>query len=216
MVMVENVQEGRGRPKDISKRQDIMDAAGELFRAGGFHGTSMDALAQAAGVSKATLYSHFADKQSLYRALIEAKMADYQVDDFAERVCGDMAADLAMIARQMLDLVYDDEALDMLRMVIAEGREGSDVPSMFEEVGPRRLMGQISDYLAMQKQKGVPYISDAVEDANLLGSLVIEHRTMMFCLMGVETPPDATVRKAHAEKAVARFIMLKQSETTLS
>lgn len=203
----------RGRPKDISKRTDIMEAAGELFRAGGFYGTSMDALAQKAQVSKATLYSHFADKASLYRALIEDKMAAYEVDDFATRFSGDMNRDLEMIAQQMLSLIFDEEALDMLRMVIAEGRDGSDVPSLFEEVGPRRLLQQITDYLKTQKAVGVNFIDDAVADTNLFASLVVDHRTMMFALMGVQAPPDMAHREAHAKQAVARFIKLKRLET---
>ena len=202
----------RGRPKDIGKRKDILEAANRLFRASGFYGTSMDALAQKACVSKATLYSHFADKASLYRALIEDKMAAYEVDDFANRVCGDINRDLAMIAQQMLRLIFDTEALDMLRMVIAEGREGSDVPSLFEEVGPRRLLQQIADYLQSQKAAGVRYIDDAVADTNLFASLVVDHRTMMFALMGVQEPPDLAQREAHAKQAVARFLRLKKSE----
>ena len=48
----------------------------------GFAGTSMDNLATAANVSKATLYSHFADKSTLYRAIIEGKVKDYRLQDF--------------------------------------------------------------------------------------------------------------------------------------
>lgn len=203
----------RGRPKDIGKRADILVAASALFRAGGFHGTSMDALAQQAGVSKATLYSHFVDKAALYRALIEAKMADYQVNDLTERVCGDINGDLTMIARQMLNLIYDEESLDMLRMVIAEGKIGSDVPSLFEEVGPRRLLQQIADYLNEQKALGAIEIDDAAENANLFASLVFEHRTMILSLIGVDEPPNSAMREAHAAKAVARFICLKQNKT---
>ena len=202
----------RGRPKDVGKRADIFEAASALFRARGFYGTSMDALAQEAKVSKATLYSHFEDKASLYRALIADKMAVYQVDDFSERCGGDLEQDLTMIAQQMLSLIFDEESLDMLRMVIAEAREGSDVPDLFEEVGPRRLLQQISDYLQQQKDGGVAFISDPPTDTNLFASLVIDHRTMMFTLMGVQAPPDMATRKRHARNAVARFLLLKKSE----
>lgn len=201
----------RGRPKDAGKRADILTAASALFRAGGYHGTSMDALAQHAGVSKATLYSHFADKAALYRALIEDKMTDYQLDDLAGRVCGDIRQDLTMIAGQMLKLIYDEETLDMLRMVIAEGQTESDVPSLFEEGGPRRILDQIAGYLDQQHMRGAVDIGDATEEANLFASLVIEHRTMLLCLIGVDAPPNAAAREAHAAKAVARFICLKQN-----
>ena len=211
MVSVEPA-ETRGRPKDAGKRRDILDAASLLFRDGGFHGTSMDALAQQAGVSKATLYSHFDDKAALYRALIEEKMRDYQVDDFTDMLNWDVARDLQVIAKHMLDLIFDPEALDMLRMVIAEGRNNSDVPALFEEVGPRRLLAQIADYLARQKTRGTTYLDDPEADTRLFSSLVVEHRSLMFALMGVEDGPDEAARERHARQAVARFIRLKRSE----
>ncbi len=70
--------ENRGRPKDRGKREAILSAARELFMGHGYAGTSMDSLANAANVSKATLYSHFADKDTLYRAIVEGKVKDYR------------------------------------------------------------------------------------------------------------------------------------------
>ena len=205
-------QVSRGRPKDEGKRRDILLAARELFTGCGYHGTSMDALAKQANVSKATLYSHFDDKAALYRALVEMKMADFNVDDFSEILNWDMVQDLQAIARRMLDLIFDDEAMEMLRMVIAEARTGSDVPSLFETVGPRRLLAQISDYLARQKARGTAYLDDIEADTGLFASLVIDHRMMMFSLLGVENPPDAAAREKQARDAVARFIKLKRLE----
>ncbi len=45
--------------------------ARELFAAGGFHATSMDDVAEAAGVTKPVLYQHFPSKRALYRELLE-------------------------------------------------------------------------------------------------------------------------------------------------
>lgn len=205
-------QVNRGRPKDEGKRRDILLAASELFTACGYHGTSMDALARQANVSKATLYSHFDDKAALYRALVEMKMADFNVDDFSEILNWDVVQDLQAIARRMLDLIFDDEAMEMLRMVVAEARTESDVPSLFETVGPRRLLAQISDYLARQKARGAAYLDDIEADTGLFASLVIDHRMMMFALLGVENPPDAAAREKQARDAVARFIKLKRLE----
>ena len=205
-------QVNRGRPKDEGKRRDILLAALCLFTGCGYHGTSMDALAKQANVSKATLYSHFDDKAALYRALVEMKMADFNVDDFSDMLSWDVVEDLQVIALHMLNLVFDDEALEMLRMVIAEARTGSDVPSLFETVGPRRLLEQISDYLARQKGRGTAYLDDVEADTGLFASLVIDHRMMMFALMGVENGPDEAMREKQARDAVARFIKLKRLE----
>jgi len=212
-MTVEQVPLGRARPKDASKRKDIMDAARRLFLQHGFHGTSMDALAKGACVSKATLYSHFEDKDALYRALINDKMADYKVDDFTDMLNWDVASDLQLIAKHMLDLIFDPEALDMLRMVIAEGRTGSGVAALFKEVGPQRLLSQISEYLERQKARGTTYIEDVEADTSLFASLVVDHRTMMFALMAVGDGFDEAGRERQARQAVARFIRLKRLET---
>ena len=212
-MTVEQVPTNRGRPKDAGKRKDIMDAARQLFLQHGFHGTSMDALAKEACVSKATLYSHFEDKDALYRALINDKMADYKVDDFTDMLNWDVASDLQLIAKHMLDLIFDPEALDMLRMVIAEGRTGSGVAALFKEVGPQRLLSQISEYLERQKSRGTTYIEDVEADTSLFASLVVDHRTLMFALMAVGEGFDEAGRERQARQAVARFIRLKRLET---
>lgn len=212
-MTVEQVPTSRGRPKDAGKRKDIMDAARQLFLRHGFHGTSMDALAKEACVSKATLYSHFEDKDALYRALINDKMADYKVDDFTDMLNWDVASDLQLIAKHMLDLIFDPEALDMLRMVIAEGRTGSGVAALFKEVGPQRLLSQISEYLERQKARGTTYIEDVEADTSLFASLVVDHRTLMFALMAVGDGFDEAGRERQARQAVARFIRLKRLET---
>lgn len=200
----------RGRPKDTNKRHDILEAAQYLFIERGFHGTSMDALAKRANVSKATLYSHFEDKNALYQALIQGKMADYQLDDFAQCMTGDLQSDLLYIAHHLLDLVYSVDALDMMRMVISEQREGSSVPQLFVDTGPRRVIAQIGAYLQQQNLTQEP-----AEDAELFSSLVIGHTQMIFALTAVIKPLNMKQREARAERGVAQFMALKNRAATL-
>ncbi len=49
----------------------ILEAASQLFQRYGFRRTSMDLVAAEAGVAKPTIYSHFADKETLFRAVVE-------------------------------------------------------------------------------------------------------------------------------------------------
>lgn len=53
------------------RRHQLLDVARELFSAGGFHATSMDEVAEAAGVTKPVLYQHFPSKRALYTELLE-------------------------------------------------------------------------------------------------------------------------------------------------
>lgn len=62
------------RSKDLT-RGEIMDAAYGLFRRRGFTRVNVDEIAEAAGVTKRTLYSHFDSKDALLEAVLEAEHA---------------------------------------------------------------------------------------------------------------------------------------------
>jgi AcrR family transcriptional regulator len=53
------------RTPSASAHQKVLDATFELMAERGVDGTSMDAIAEASGVSKATVYKHWADKNAL-------------------------------------------------------------------------------------------------------------------------------------------------------
>lgn len=53
------------------RRRQLLDTARDVFAAKGFHATSMDDVADAAGVSKPVLYQHFRSKRDLYLALLD-------------------------------------------------------------------------------------------------------------------------------------------------
>lgn len=58
------------------RRVLILEAAREAFAEGGYHRTSLDQIAEAAGVSKALLYEHFDSKRELHAAMLEAHVTD--------------------------------------------------------------------------------------------------------------------------------------------
>lgn len=53
------------------RRSQLLDVAIEIFGDRGFHATSMDDIAVAAGVTKPVLYQHFPSKRALYRELLD-------------------------------------------------------------------------------------------------------------------------------------------------
>ncbi|MHB8505812.1 MAG: TetR/AcrR family transcriptional regulator, partial [Acidimicrobiales bacterium] len=58
------------------RRRQLLSVALECFAAAGYHATSMDDIAERAGVTKPVLYQHFGSKSELYRELIETVGAD--------------------------------------------------------------------------------------------------------------------------------------------
>jgi AcrR family transcriptional regulator len=57
-------------PAPVRRRQ-LLDSALDVFATRGFHGTSMNDVADAAGVTKPVLYQHFASKRKLFIELLE-------------------------------------------------------------------------------------------------------------------------------------------------
>ena len=54
-----------------ARRRQLLDAALEAFATRGFHATSMNDVAEAAGVTKPVLYQHFGSKRALYQELLD-------------------------------------------------------------------------------------------------------------------------------------------------
>lgn len=60
--------------REPGRYDQIIDAARRLFARHGYRGTSLNMIAAEVGVSKAALYHHFPDKETLYRSLVAAGM----------------------------------------------------------------------------------------------------------------------------------------------
>ena len=58
------------------RREAILAAAEEVFARSGYHGASLDDIAQAAGISKALIYEHFASKRELHASLVIAHVEE--------------------------------------------------------------------------------------------------------------------------------------------
>ena len=84
-------------------RQRILEAADDLFRRVGIRGVGVEALAEAAGTNKMTLYRHFASKDELVtewvRGIVENKEAEW--DEIAANHPGDPQAQLVDWSRRV-------------------------------------------------------------------------------------------------------------------
>ena len=81
---------------EFSSRQlDVLEAALPIFAARGFYGTSMADIADAVGVRKATLYSHFDSKETIFRNLIDAVIAEQL--DFVRKFFESSKGDLPLL-----------------------------------------------------------------------------------------------------------------------
>jgi len=93
------------RPRSIEAHEKVLNAALELFAERGIETTSMDAISQASGVSKATIYNHWADKEAL---LLEAMLMIHGLNREPEEVdTGDVERDLTWVLTRKPPDKYD-------------------------------------------------------------------------------------------------------------
>jgi len=93
------------RPRSIEAHDKVLNAALGLFAERGIEATSMDAIAHASGVSKATIYNHWADKEAL---LLEVMLMVNGLDREPEDVdTGDIQRDLTAVLTRRPPDSYD-------------------------------------------------------------------------------------------------------------
>lgn len=137
-----------GRPKSEEKADAIREAAAILFMTEGVERTSMDAISQAAGVSKQTVYSHFNSKDDLFRACIASKVQMYGLDESQLPLDVPVEAALQKVGRQLLTLLSDPEVIQMFRLMISEANAFPKVVRSFHETGPRATLDHVAQVFA--------------------------------------------------------------------
>lgn len=133
------------------RRHQLLDVARELFASGGFHATSMDEVAEAAGVTKPVLYQHFPSKRALYTELLE---------DVGQRLLEKLAEAAATVGggRQLVQNLLDsyfrfvtDNASAFRLLFGASVRNDAEFAMVAE-----RVLEQLADAVARMMALDVP------------------------------------------------------------
>ncbi|UJS22841.1 TetR/AcrR family transcriptional regulator [Thiothrix winogradskyi] len=126
----------------------VLEAAGQLFLEKGFGATSMEAVAQRAGVSKQTLYSHFGGKDDLFKHVVANKVDHYDLAAIGRTLTWDLQHDLHALGKLFLSLLLDAEAVAMMRVVISEAHQNPRIAEMFYAMGPSRIIETLDTYFS--------------------------------------------------------------------
>lgn len=135
------------------RREQIIDAAIQLFSDSGFAGTTTRRLAEAAGVSEAALYLHFDTKEALYEAIIRRKARETDFTDRLRAMKSEPPERLFdMVARLMLETHTRDRAF--MRLLLFSGLEGHALFRMFYEAQMRECGEVLRAYIQGLQQDG--------------------------------------------------------------
>jgi AcrR family transcriptional regulator len=164
------------RDNSVDKVEQILQGAMQEFLQHGYAGTSMDRVAVAAGVSKATVYSHFQDKEGLFKVLLEQLTSKKNSSIFGTApIEGEPVAILHQVATKALEqMINDKEHSAFMRVLIGESGRFPELAQICVRVMIMPVAQTLTHYLAAPELK----IPDPEATARiLLGALVHFHIT---------------------------------------
>lgn len=201
------------RAKTETRRQAILDSAAEVFQETGFERTTMSAICERLGYSKATLYNYFASKEELFSAVVfEATEAEFEASLKALDVTvDDMTKALEKFGRGLLTLLYSPQVQAVRRLIISEAGR-SDLGRKCYELGPVRNEAACAAFLQQAMDAGKLRRADArIATLHLRGLLEAEWLDR-FLFQTLE-PISAEEINATVARAVAAFMAAYGPET---
>ena len=191
---------GPGRPKDPAKRKAILEAAETLFLRNGYDGSSMDAIAAEAGVSKLTVYSHFTDKETLFAFAVKSK-CEQQIPELLFELPDGVPIETVLlnIARGFHRLINSDESIELHRVLITHGAQNPKMSQMFYDAGPQRLIDGMEQLLTHATLRGQLQVSNPLMAADQFFCLVkggCNFRLLIGC--GIQQSEDELEAQVHA------------------
>ncbi|MGU3284704.1 TetR/AcrR family transcriptional regulator [Methylobacterium mesophilicum] len=202
---------GRPTREEAARREArIVEVATQLFIERGFDGTSIDAVAEAAGVSKPTLYSRYQDKRALFEAVLQDRIREWlaplsaAAETQALRATPtDAATVLDELSRNLLDRSQAPGAAALTRCIAAQAMQFPNLAKLAYEEGWLRGVKAVGGLLSVMAEQGQIAVDDPEIAADLFLNLVMG-RSSKQALYGIEVNPEAQERRRRA--AVSLFL----------
>ncbi|XUO86708.1 TetR/AcrR family transcriptional regulator [Halomonas sp. KM072] len=195
-----------GRPKDMAKRNAMMDAAACLFFRNGLEAVTMEAVAREAGVSKVTVYGHFTSKEALFGSVIRRETATIrqgleQLPDTHDAV----RQSLIEVGIGMVRFLLEPHVLAVERVMSQQGEQYPKLLQAFFEAGPWAISQWLREKLEGLASAGHLTLPAPALAADQLcsmwqGMLTKEVR------MGVRPPPTEEELQCQIASAVDVFL----------
>ncbi|MBW4611950.1 MAG: TetR/AcrR family transcriptional regulator [Desmonostoc vinosum HA7617-LM4] len=179
------------RQLSLEKTEAILEGGMQEFLTHGYAATSMDRVAIAAKVSKATVYSHFQDKESLFialiRRLVEQKFqsifgaADDQILQTAPQIV------LRNFANRALDMgINESQFLNFMRLILGESGRFPQLARAFVSNIEQNAFRRLCYYFTNCPQLK---LSDAEATARIFVGAIVHFMIVQEMLHGKDIMP---------------------------
>ena len=200
----------------LAKRASLVEAAADVFCREGFAGANIDLIAAEAGVSRQTVYNHYRDKETLFKAVVAEITERSNAEVFATLATfpdhpADLEADLVAFAMRLSGNCICSREGKFLRRLIQN--EGERYPELFEtwrEDGPGKTWAALAARFARLAHAGHLDLDDPDLAARQFLALNNVDLQLTFMLGGV--PSEEQIRRS-ARNAVRTFLKAYASRT---
>ncbi len=190
----------------LSKQEQILQTACQLFLDEGYRKVSIDKIVATAAVSKPTLYAHFKDKSDLFRAVIEmrtGRLLSHLETSLTE--AKNIEDFLYFFGKTYLEMVMSHEAVHMFRTIAAECADFPEMAELFYESGPRKAFFHFTQHIHAMHEAGKLYAPDAELSADMFIS-TLKGKMHLKRLLGLSPPPSEDEIVTRTQKTVRLFM----------
>jgi AcrR family transcriptional regulator len=187
------------------KREAITSAATELFLNRGYDGTSLARIAEAAGVSKSTLFKQFPTKAALFEAIVTESWQRDVGDTAARPQAGDLRSGLTAIGHRYADLIGRPRMAGLFRIVIAELPRFPELGQMQFQLGKLPYFASVQHYLESEHEAGNADVPDAESATNQFLGMIANYVLWPRMLLTGWNPTASEINNA-VEEAVQTML----------
>ncbi len=193
------------RRRKSPKRAAVIDAATEEFLSRGFAGTSMDRIAEAANVSKRTVYDHFPSKDDLFQAIVDEilqKVGEMDVHEYSPEKPLD--EQLLGIGNTFANTITGRAFMKLSKVVIACFIQSPEWAHNTMKAYARLRRDMIAFFKAGKKDGRLKVTDAEMAAAQFCG--LIKEIAFWPELMGGQKPVTTRERNLAVKRAVAMFL----------
>jgi AcrR family transcriptional regulator len=160
------------------RKLQILRVAVSLFSKKGFGGTTTKEIAQAAGVSEAMVFRHYATKQELYSAILDHKACSGDTMNPEAMVSEALKEknDRAVFERLALGaLTHHEMDPEFQRLLLHSALEGHELAQMFFEKFILRVYSLLGDYITERQRDGAMVKVDPAIVVRAFIGMIVHH-----------------------------------------
>lgn len=148
-MMTKNCGIGKRELNKARKRAEIVQVAARMFLEQGYAATTMSAIADTLGGSKATLWAHFSSKEDVFAAVLDLHVGTFSssIDEVLVGQTFSVPA-LRRVCLRLIGSLLSESSVLLYRMVVSEGDRFPELLDAFYTRGPMKLRTRIAGFFA--------------------------------------------------------------------